>query len=73
MHIFSSLILILGALIVLVLGLASVLHDMFERGPLDSPLLQDNDLNWPQRYPIRAVPDQRPATDFGAVSKGGSG
>lgn len=44
MHILASLIVIFGALIVLVLGLASVVHDLLDRAPLESPLVQSEDL-----------------------------
>jgi hypothetical protein len=37
MHILASLVWIFGALVVLILGLARVVHDLLERTPLDSP------------------------------------
>jgi len=42
MHIFTGIILIIGALLFLVLGLLQVLHDLLERGPYDAPLVEES-------------------------------
>jgi hypothetical protein len=49
MHIFSSIVLTLGAIIVLILGLISVLRDLIERGPYQAPTIDDEELAWPHR------------------------
>jgi hypothetical protein len=41
MHIFTAIILTIGALAFLVLGLIRALHDLLERGPYDAPLLEE--------------------------------
>jgi hypothetical protein len=48
MHIFLSIALILGAVIILVAGFIRVLHDLLERGPYEAPLLNDDELAWPR-------------------------
>jgi hypothetical protein len=42
MHIFVSIVLVLGAALVLVLGLVDVLRDLIMRGPHDTPLIEDD-------------------------------
>jgi hypothetical protein len=41
MHIFITIMLTIGALAFLVFGLVRVLHDLLERGPYDSPLVEE--------------------------------
>jgi hypothetical protein len=41
MHIFTGIILTIGALAFLVFGLTRVLHDLLERGPYDAPLVEE--------------------------------
>jgi hypothetical protein len=50
MHILSSIVLILGAIIILVLGLISVLRDLIERSPHEAPIIDEQGLAWPHRY-----------------------
>jgi hypothetical protein len=50
MRILSSTLLTLGAVIVLILSLVSVLRDLLARGPHRAPLLEDDGLAWPRRY-----------------------
>jgi hypothetical protein len=42
MRIFVSIVLVLGAALVLVLGLVSVLRDLITRGPYNAPLIKDD-------------------------------
>ena len=49
MHMLSSIVLILGAILVLVLGLISVLRDLIERGPYQAPTIDVEELAWPHR------------------------
>ena len=55
MHIFLSIALILGAVIILVTGFIRVLHDLLERGPYEAPLLND-ELAWPRPSQEKAPP-----------------
>jgi hypothetical protein len=48
MHIFLSIALVLGAVIILVTGFIRVLYDLLERGPYEAPLLNDDELAWPR-------------------------
>jgi hypothetical protein len=50
MHILWSLVLIVGALTILVMGLVGVVHDLLLRGPYEAPLIRRNELAWPARY-----------------------
>jgi hypothetical protein len=50
MHILVSVLLIVAALTVLVLGLVGVVHDLLDRGPYETPLIKDDSLAWPPRY-----------------------
>ena len=56
MHIFLSIALISGALFILILGLASVLRDLLERGPHAAPLTEKDRMAWPRRYQGAAAP-----------------
>jgi len=64
MHILSSIVLIFGAIIILVLGLVSVLRDLLERSPHQAPVIEDG-LAWPPRYegtaPSTVIPAGPPA------------
>ncbi|HLZ96887.1 MAG TPA: hypothetical protein VKP66_03010 [Steroidobacteraceae bacterium] len=42
MHIFTAILLAVGALVFLALGLLRVLHDLLERGPYDAPLVEES-------------------------------
>jgi hypothetical protein len=68
MHILSSIVLVLGAIIVLVLGLLSVLRDLIERGPYEAPLVEKDALAWPPRYQGAASSAAHPA-DSPAAAK----
>jgi hypothetical protein len=65
MHILGSIVLILGATIILVLGLISVLRDLIERSPHQGPVIEEDGLAWPPRYqgtaPLAATPADSPA------------
>jgi len=50
MRMLSSILLALGAIIVLILSLVSVLRDLLARGPHQARLLEDDGLAWPRRY-----------------------
>lgn len=50
MNIACMLLVISGALVLVGLGLASLVHDLLGRGPHDAPLIEDDGLNWPPRY-----------------------
>jgi len=50
MHVLATVLMGVGAILVLVLGLSSVLRDLLERGPHEPPLLEDDGLAWPRRY-----------------------
>ena len=49
MHIFSTLLLAFGAVIVLVVALAAVLRDLLARGPHEAPQIEDDGMAWPRR------------------------
>ena len=50
MHILWSLVLIVGALTILIMGLMGVVHDLLQRGPYEAPLIRNDGLTWPARY-----------------------
>lgn len=50
MHVLAAVFMGLGAIVLLVLGLSSVLRDLLERSPHEPPLLEDDGLSWPRRY-----------------------
>jgi hypothetical protein len=60
MHILWNLILTLGALVILVLGLASVVQDLLQRGPYEPPLIRTDGLTWPARYQGAASTERQP-------------
>ena len=65
MHILTSLLLIVGALTVLVLGLVGVVPDLLERGPYEAPLIKNDRLAWPPRYQSAgrsSEPEELPAS-----------
>jgi hypothetical protein len=74
MHILSAMVLILGALIVLVLGLVSVLRDLLERGPYEAPLIQEDGMGWPRRLQGVVLANQPIATNryIGGKARTGS-
>jgi len=65
MHILSSIVLIFGAIIILVLGLVSVLRDLLERSPHQVPVIEEEGFAWPPRYqgiaPSAVIPADSPA------------
>jgi hypothetical protein len=77
MHILSSIILILGALIVLILGLVSVLHDLLERGPYEVPLIDQNShqdgMGWSPLFQEAALSPRRAKTELYISGKSGGG
>jgi hypothetical protein len=73
MQIFSAVILILGALIVLVLGLVSVLYDLLERGPYEVPVSNHEDFGWPNRLQGAALSSQTVAANLHRERQGYAG
>jgi hypothetical protein len=66
MHILSSIVLIFGAVIILVLGLIMVLRDLIARSPYQAPIIEEGGLAWSPRYqamapPLAVVPADSPA------------
>jgi hypothetical protein len=73
MHILSAMVLILGALIVLVLGLVSVLRDLLERSPYEAPLIQEDGISLPRRLQGGVLAKQPVATNRYIGGKGRTG
>lgn len=61
MHIVFSVGLIMGAFLLLLAGLARVLHDLLERSPHSAPLIQTDDPERPRRLQGSLMPQPNTA------------
>jgi hypothetical protein len=67
MHMLWSILLIIGAILSLVLGLFGVLRDLIDRSPYQAPVIQEDGLAQPPRYPGTAP--SAPPTDLPASTR----
>jgi hypothetical protein len=63
MNIFTVIVAVLGAVVLLIVGLVNVLYDLLARGPHGGPVMTDESTPWPYDYPKNAAVAQPGAAD----------